>query len=475
MARCSAAVAASFVVSTLLLIWSCWHIHTSSGAPWAISGSHTSLYVRSLEASVDMPLDADVFQVPPGFNAPQQVHITQGDYFGKAVIVSWITPYEVESPNVYYGTDKENYSLTAMAELTTTYTAYNYTSGFIHHCTLDNLEYNTTYYYKLGEGNVMREFSFTTPPECGPDMPYTFGLIGDLGQTADSNATVEHYVQSKGQTVLLVGDCSYADKYPFYDNNRWDTWGRFIERSAAYQPWLWTPGNHDIESGPTFGEFNEFKSYMHRLQTPYMASQSTSPLWYAIQRGPAYIISLSSYSSFVTYSPQYQWLKAELLKVDRTKTPWLIVMMHVPLYNSNCHHYLEGEAMRSVFEAWFVEYKVDIVFAGHVHAYERSHPVSNVLFNLTNDACQPIFNEDAPTYVVIGDGGNVEGLAVPYMEPQPEYSAFREASFGHGLLDIMNRTHALFSWHRNQDGLSVVADSAWLNNQYWKSSSRMQI
>lgn len=475
MARCGAAVA---LAVSWLLIWSCFQLDTSSAtanSPWALGGSRTSLYLRPMEASVDMPLDADVFQVPSGFNAPQQVHITQGDYYGKAVIVSWITPYEVESPNVYYGTDDENYSYAASAELTTTYTAYNYTSGFIHHCTLDDLEYNTTYYYKLGEGNATREFSFTTPSESGPDVPYTFGLIGDIGQTPDSNATLAHYVQSKGQTLLFVGDCSYADKYPFYDSNRWDTWGRFIERSTAYQPWIWSPGNHDIEWGPTFGEIGEFKAYTHRLKTPYTASESTSPLWYAIQRGPAYIISLSSYSSFVRYSPQYKWLEVEFLKVDRTKTPWLIVIMHVPLYNTNTNHYLEGEPMRSAFESWFVENKVDVVFAGHVHAYERSYPVSNVLFNLTNDACRPIYNEDAPVYVVIGDGGNVEGLAVPYMEPQPEYSAYREASFGHGLLDIMNRTHALFSWHRNQDGLSVVADSFWLNNQYWKSSSRMQV
>ena len=68
----------------------------------------------------------------------------------------------------------------------------------------------------------------------------------------------------------------------------------------------------------------------------------------------------------------YKWLKQELLKVDRTKTPWLIIIMHVSFYNSNSVHYLEGEAMCNVFEAWFVEYKVDIVFSGHVHAYERT-------------------------------------------------------------------------------------------------------
>jgi len=74
----------------------------------------------------------------------------------------------------------------------------------------------------------------------------------------------------------------------------------------------------------------------------------------------------------VRYSPQYIWLKEELARVDREKTPWLFVIVHKPLYSSNVAHYMEGEAMRSVFESWFVQYKVDAVFAGHVHAYERS-------------------------------------------------------------------------------------------------------
>ena len=38
-------------------------------------GGTTSRFVRRLEATADMPLDSDVFRVPPGCNAPQQVRI----------------------------------------------------------------------------------------------------------------------------------------------------------------------------------------------------------------------------------------------------------------------------------------------------------------------------------------------------------------------------------------------------------------
>ena len=32
---------------------------------------------------------------------------------------------------------------------------------------------------------------------------------------------------------------------------------------------------------------------------------------------------------------------------------------------------------------------------------------------------------------------------------QPEWSAFREASFGFGVLEILNETHATWVWKRN--------------------------
>ncbi|OIW14827.1 hypothetical protein TanjilG_17052 [Lupinus angustifolius] len=359
-----------------------------------------------------MPIGSDVFQVPSGYNAPQQVHITQGDYEGKGVIISWVTPHEPGSSTVIYWAENSESKLQVHGFFLT-YNYFNYTSGYIHHCTIHNLEYDTKYYYEVGIGNTTRQFWFKTPPHVGPDVPYTFGIIGDLGQTYNSNTTLTHYESSrtKGQTMLYVGDLSYADDYPLHDNTKWDTWGRFIERIAAYQPWIWTAGNHEIDFAPELGETKPFKPYTSRYHVPYGESDSTSPLWYSIKRASAYIIVLSSYSAFGKYTPQYKWLEKELPKVNRAETPWLIILMHSPIYSSYVNHYMEGEAFRVMYEKWFVEYKVDVVFSGHVHAYERSERVSNIAYDVVNGKCKPIDDQSAPVYITVGDGGNLEGLA----------------------------------------------------------------
>lgn len=38
------------------------------------NGGTTSVFVRNVEKAIDMPLDSDVFAVPSGYNAPQQVY-----------------------------------------------------------------------------------------------------------------------------------------------------------------------------------------------------------------------------------------------------------------------------------------------------------------------------------------------------------------------------------------------------------------
>lgn len=51
------------------------------------------------------------------------------------------------------------------------------------------------------------------------------GLIGDLGQTEDSQKTLVHLDRMNVASVLNVGDLSYADSY----QPRWDSWNRLLE------------------------------------------------------------------------------------------------------------------------------------------------------------------------------------------------------------------------------------------------------
>lgn len=95
-----------------------------------------------------------------------------------------------------------------------------------------------------------------------------------------------------------------------------------------------------------------------------------------------------------------------------------------------------------------------------VHAYERM----NRVYNYTLDPCGPV-------YITVGDGGNIEQVDVNHADDfgmcpspgdnmpefggvchlnfssgpaqgqfcwnkQPEWSAFRESSFGHGILEV---------------------------------------
>lgn len=72
-----------------------------------------------------------------------KVHITQGDHDGKGVIISWVTPEEPGSSEVIYwaeNTDLKNYAVGTVV----TYTYYNYSSPYIHHCTIKNLEVSKT-------------------------------------------------------------------------------------------------------------------------------------------------------------------------------------------------------------------------------------------------------------------------------------------------------------------------------------------
>ncbi|KAF6143997.1 hypothetical protein GIB67_017605 [Kingdonia uniflora] len=394
----------------------------------------------------DRPPSRDLIWVPLSddldSSSPQQVHISLvGE---NNMRISWITEDATES-KVEYGTSSGKYDLSATGS-TNSYKYLMYKSGEIHDVVIGPLKAETVYYYRCGS-NPVREFSFKTRPT---QLPIKFAMAGDLGQTGWTDSTLKHIASSNYDVMLIPGDLSYADLYqPF-----WDSFGRLVEPLASTRPWMVTHGNHEVEKIPVVHS-ESFTAYNSRWHMPFEESGSNSNLYYSFEVPGVHVLMLGSYTDFSNGSPQYKWLEEDLAKVNRNKTPWVIALVHAPWYNTNSAHQGEGESveMRKSMEGLLYRARVDIVFAGHVHAYERFTRV----YDGKPDACGTV-------HITIGDGGNREGLASEYNDPKEEISIFREASFGHGQFEVVNGSHALWKWHRNDDDESVMADSVWLRN-----------
>ena len=58
------------------------------------------------------------------------------------------------------------------------------------------------------------------------------------------------------------------------------------------------------------------------------------PLYYSYEAGPVHVIILASFFTFTAGSDQYKFLQSDLAAIDRSKTPWVIALIHAPWYNS---------------------------------------------------------------------------------------------------------------------------------------------
>ncbi|XP_022753934.1 purple acid phosphatase 18-like isoform X2 [Durio zibethinus] len=323
---------------------------------------------------------------PKNPSQPQQVHISLAGE--KHMRISWVTEDKSTLSIVEYGTSPGRYTFSAEGEATS-YSYLFYRSGKIHHTVIGPLEDDTVYFYRCGGKGP--EFKLKTSPA---QFPVTFAVAGDLGQTGWTKTTLDHIDQCKYNIYLLPGDLSYAD----YMQHLWDTFGELVQPLASARPWMVTEGNHEREKIPLFTD--AFQSYNARWKMPFEESGSNSNLYYSFEVAGVHVIMLGSYTDYDELSDQYSWLKADLSKVDRNKTPWLVVLFHVPWYNSNYAHQREGDEMMVAMEPLLYAAGVDLVLAGHVHAYERTKRVNNG----KSDPCGSV-------HITVGDGGNREGLA----------------------------------------------------------------
>jgi predicted phosphodiesterase len=420
----------------------------------------------------------------------KQIHISQG-LTPCSMTISWVTKDDCYSHVIYGNNSKSlnNYTYGKSTSYNFTYSLNKpsfYQSGYIHHVLIDELEPNTMYFYRCGDfiNNVKSDvISFVTLPKIGDHKQISFGVIGDLGQTQYSQSTINHLLNDRSVKMILhAGDLSYAD----CNQPLWDSYGEMIEPLAKKIPWMVCAGNHEIEYNGT--NKNElFLAFEKRYQMPYVQEAEFGDFlidiaikpstnisyctpsvfqmeynfgnsFYSFQSGSAHIIYLNPYSNTNYTSTQYNWVKKNLEMVDRNNTPWVIVVMHCPWYSSNVNHYGDKQTvlMRESMEELFYHNNVNIVFSGHIHAYERTYPVYR---NQTD-----IYGT---VYITIGDGGNLEGHDDKYYE-QPKWSVFRNGTqYGYGTITLLDKNRLLWKWYRNIDKQIVFKDEVILcNNVY---------
>ena len=222
-----------------------------------------------------------------------------------------------------------------------------------------------------------RRISFTLPGEAGGvphtvvlpppagdyDAPLRLALVGDLGSSTASAATLGRMTLAAPHVALLLGDLAYAEKAGAGDCARtraaWADWDALASPLLSSIPTLAVRGNHDRLGGcEAVDGANGFAELSSRFPAQPLA-------WWSLAAGAAHIVGLSSSDDVAPGSAQRAWLEADLAAVDRARTPWLILLWHKSWHHSSARH-APPSAMVAHLEPLLLLHGVDAVFMAHV-------------------------------------------------------------------------------------------------------------
>lgn len=226
---------------------------------------------------------------------PEQIYVAVGNS-SDSVVITWITSTSGTDTSVEYG-PTSTFGSTATGTAGS-YKIGSYTSGEIKTVHVTGLSPAQTYYYRVGGASGWSPMYSFTSNSVGPSFPYPLAVMGDPGQTTNSNSTFTHVASSKARSFLITGDLSYADG----DQPRWDTFQRLIQPLATGMISGLVTGNHDEETSGG----QSYVAYNARWTMPYLPefASSTKSVFYSYEVGPVHVIVLASFVAFTASSPQ---------------------------------------------------------------------------------------------------------------------------------------------------------------------------
>lgn len=247
---------------------------------------------------------------------------------------------------------------------------------------------NNSYLYQVSLGSLLPGQVYRYQVEIGGvrSKVYSFQLCAMEAKNCDFIA----FGDSRSQPEVFRKALSLASKMkPEFAISMGDLvadgggaaqWQQFYFQPAesliARIPLISTLGDHE-------GEGDNGELFRHFL----LSDQAVDAQWFSFDWGPAHFVSLDY--RYPDDPRMIEWFKRDM---QECKSTWKFVYMHRPCYNLGGHRSFWGACD---WPKLFRDYKVDIVFAGHSHQFERFYPTRPA----ADPASWPV------TYITTGGAG----------------------------------------------------------------------
>lgn len=277
-------------------------------------------------------------------------NMTKGPYLADPQLGSISIRWELDQENtgkVYYGQNsklKHKVKARLLGKVS---------GHYLYEAKLTDLLLDATYKYQVKIGRKKGDvYTFQAPPDAQASC--SFAISGDSrSQPKIFSQIVAGISNSDPDFVISMGDL-------VENGGNFEQWDKFYfgpaEKLIAERPFISTLGDHE-GSGDDGALFNHY----------LFPELEYEKLWYSFDYGMVHFVSLDY--RHADSEKMQDWFRQDMAA---SKGKWNVVFMHRPTYNLGGHRSFWGNPD---WPDLFREYRVDVVFGGHSHIYERFYPV----------------------------------------------------------------------------------------------------